>query len=261
VACFDTAFHATIPPAAHTYALPASWRERWPLRRFGFHGLSHQYATARVGELTGLDPATLRIVVAHLGAGASLCAVAGGVSVDTTMGFTPLEGLVMQTRSGSIDPGLVLWLIEEGGLSPAEVEHGLEHESGLAGLARGSGDARDVLARRAEGDADATLALDVYGHRLVQHLAAMVASAGGIDVLVFTGGVGEHAAAVRADALARLAWLDPALADPALGASAGDDGAGDDTELTSPGGRIRVLVVRAREDLAIARGVRSLLDR
>ena len=164
VACFDTAFHATLSPAAYTYALPAQWRERFPLRRYGFHGLSHAYAARRAAELG----AGRRVVTCHIGAGASLAAVRDGRSVDTTMGFTPLEGLVMATRSGSVDPGLVLWLLERGELSVAEMAHALEHESGLLALA-GTADMREVLART---DGDARLALDVYAHRLRAAIAA-----------------------------------------------------------------------------------------
>ena len=150
VACFDTAFHATIPAAAATYALPKEWRDTWPLRRFGFHGLSHAYASRTAAARLGRAPEDLALVTAHLGAGASLCAVRGGRSVDTTMGMTPLEGLVMATRAGSIDPGLVLWVQQYGGLALGPVQHALEEESGLKGLA-GTGDMREVLRRRAEG--------------------------------------------------------------------------------------------------------------
>ena len=159
VACFDTAFHAGLPAAAATYALPAAWRERFGLRRFGFHGLSHAYASRRAVELLGLGE-DARLVTCHLGAGASLAAIAGGASVDTTMGFTPLEGIVMATRSGSVDPGLVLHLVRQG-LAPADVLEGLERESGLKGLA-GTGDTRELLERD---DDDARLALAVYVHR------------------------------------------------------------------------------------------------
>ncbi|HWC12331.1 MAG TPA: acetate kinase, partial [Acidimicrobiales bacterium] len=174
VACFDTAFHATLPPAAATYALPRSWRERWGLRRFGFHGLSHAWAVARAAELVGrTGDAHLRVVSCHLGAGSSLCAAVGGRSVDTTMGFTPTEGLVMATRSGSVDPGLVAWLVTDGGLDPGLLAEGLVHESGLAGLAGGAGDMRDVVARAERGDATAGLARDVWLHRLRREAAAM----------------------------------------------------------------------------------------
>lgn len=245
IACFDTAFHRTIPPAAATYALPAAWRERWPLRRFGFHGLSHAYVAARTAELLG--DTDLRIVSCHLGAGASLCAIAGGRSVDTTMGFTPLEGLVMATRSGSVDPGLPLWLIEHAGLDPHDVAHALEHESGLLGLA-GETDMRALLARD---DHDARLALGVYLHRLRAGIAAMAASLGGLDALVFTGGVGERAPAVRAGACDGLGFLGVALDDARNDAADGEAIIGE--------GAVTVAVVPAREDLQIARDVRGVL--
>ncbi|HWI02251.1 MAG TPA: acetate/propionate family kinase, partial [Acidimicrobiales bacterium] len=226
VACFDTAFHATLPPAAATYALPEDWRRRWPLRRFGFHGLSHQYAVRRAGELLGGLPR--RVVTCHLGAGASLCAVLDGRSVDTTMGFTPLEGLVMNTRSGSLDPGLVLWLIEEAGLAPAEVTDGLERRSGLSGLSGTSGDLRGIGA--------GTLAFAVYIHRLRREVAAMVAALGGLDALVFTGGVGEHQPAVRAAAAAGLGFLGVAIDDEQNAAMTGDG------EIGAAGAPARTLV-------------------
>jgi acetate kinase len=240
VACFDTAFHATLPAAAATYALPRAWRERFGLRRFGFHGLSHAYASRRA--------AAARVVSCHLGAGASLAAVRDGVCVDTTMGFTPMEGLVMATRSGSVDPGLVLWLLRHGFDADA-VEEGLDREGGLHGLA-GDADMRAILARD---DADARLALDVYVHRLRAGIAAMVAALGGLDALVFTGGVGEHAPAVRARTAAGLGFLGVALdADANLHAMA-------DAEIGAPGAPARALVVTAREDLEVARQVRTLL--
>ena len=177
VACFDTAFHAGLMPAAATYAIPTEWRERWRLRRYGFHGLSHAYASHRTAELRGLNVEELRIITCHLGAGASLAAVRGGRSVDTTMGFTPLEGLVMATRSGSLDPGLVLWLEEHAGIPPAELAATLEHGSGLLGLA-GTPDMRSVLHNAETGEPAARLALDVYLHRLRASIAAMAAAGG-----------------------------------------------------------------------------------
>src|SRR5256886_6841542 len=206
VACFDTAFHASIPAAAATYALPAEWRKRWSLRRYGFHGLSHAYASRRAAELLGRPPEGFRVVTCHLGAGASLAAVRDGRSVDTTMGFTPLEGLVMATRSGSVDPGLVLWLAEQVGTPPAEVAETLEHRSGLFGLA-GTADMREVVVGAAAGGQDARLALDVYIHRLRAGIAAMAAAMGGLDLLVFTGGVGENSTVVRSEAAAGLGFL------------------------------------------------------
>ena len=256
VACFDTAFHATLPPAAATYALPAAWRERWGLRRFGFHGLSHAWASRRAAALIGRPVEDLRIVTCHLGAGASLAAVAGGRSVDTTMGFTPLEGLVMATRSGTVDPGLLLWLQEQAGLSAAEIGDALEHRSGLAGLAGiAGGDLRAVLEAADAGDAAAVLAVEVAIHRLRAGIASMTAALGGLDVLVFTGGVGEHAAVVRARAVGGLAFLGLRI-DGAANDAATD---GVDREIGARGAPARILVVAAREDLQIAREVRAVL--
>jgi acetate kinase len=252
VACFDTAFHADLPPAAATYAIPAEWRERWRLRRYGFHGLSHAYASRRAAEMLKRAPAELRVVVAHLGAGASLAAVAGGRSRDTTMGFTPLEGLVMATRSGSVDPGLVLWLATHAGLAPAEIAEAIEYRSGLLALA-GSADMRDVTARAAHGDADACAALDVYVHRLAAGIAAMAAAMDGLDALIFTGGVGEHSPVVRARAAARLGFLGVAI-DEALQPVPGVD-----SDVTAAVSGVRTLVITAREDREIARQVREVL--
>ena len=248
VACFDTAYHATVPASAATYALPAAWRERWPeARRFGFHGLSHAYAARRAAELLDRSgDGGLRVVTCHLGAGASLCASLGGRSLDTTMGFTPLEGLVMATRSGSVDPGLVLWLLIEGGLTADEVSDGLNHAAGLQGLA-GTSDMRAIV-ESAGSDDTARLALDVYVHRLVGLAAAMVAALGGLDALVFTGGVGEHAPAVRAAAADRLGFLGVGIDLDRNTAVTGGDAA-----IGTPLGGPATLVVEAREDLEIAR--------
>ena len=249
VACFDTAFHAGLPDAAATYALPAQWRRRWGLRRYGFHGLSHSYAAKRAAELVGRPLHRLRVVTCHLGAGASLCAVLGGRSVDTTMGFTPLEGLVMVTRSGTVDPGLLVWLLQRGVLGVDELADGLEHRSGLAGLAElpgGGGDLRDVLSAADGGSEPAALAVRVYVHRLRAGIAAMTAATGGLDVLVFTGGVGEHAERIRAETVAGLAYLGLAL-DPAANRDCEPD-----ADIGSAAAAARVLVVTAREDLEIA---------
>jgi acetate kinase len=253
VASFDTAFHAHMPEAASTYALPAPWRQKWDLRRYGFHGLSHAYATRRAGELLGVDPRELRLVTCHLGAGASLAAVRDGHSVDTTMGFTPLEGLVMATRSGSVDPGLVLWLADHVGMPPAELAATLEHRSGLLGLA-GTADMRQILAGADAGDERARLALDVYVHRLRREIAAMTAALGGLDAVVFTGGVGERSAAVRALAADGLGYLGIALDEARNTADASDD-----REISPAGASVRALVINAREDVQIAGDVRQVL--
>ncbi len=259
VACFDTAFHAGIPPAAATYALPPEWRRRWDLRRYGFHGLSHAYASRRAAELLDRDPAGLRVVTCHLGAGASLAAVASGRSVDTTMGFTPLEGLVMATRSGTVDPGLVLWLEEHVGMPPAELATTLEHRSGLLGLA-GTADMRAVVDGAAAGEEAAQLAFDVYVHRLRGAIAAMAAAMEGIDALVFTGGVGENSPQVRAAAAGGLGFLGVRL-DPALndGSGSGAGSSPPDRDVGAAGAAVRALVVAAREDKQIALEVRRTL--
>jgi len=224
VACFDTAFHATLPVAASTYALPSAWRALG-VRRYGFHGLSHA---------------------------ASMCALAAGRSIATTMGFTPLDGLVMATRSGSVDPGVVLWLQQHQGLSADAVADGLEHASGLVGLC-GTPDMREITSRAASGDATAGTALAVYVHRLRAGIAAMVASLGGLDALVFSGGVGERSAPVRDAAGAGLGFLGVEVD------GARNRDAGGDDRISPPGAAVLVFVVEAREDLEIAAGVRQVL--
>jgi acetate kinase len=254
VACFDTAFHAGMPAAAASYDLPGAWAERFGLRRCGFHGLSHQYASHRCAQLLGRPG--LRVVTCHLGAGSTLAAVHGGASVDTTMGFTPLEGLVMATRSGSVDPGLLVWLLQHGRLSLDELSNGLEHAAGLAGLAAlpgGSGDMREVRAAADAGSASARLAIEVHAHRLRREIAAMAAAMGGLDALVFTGGIGEHQPQVRAEAAAGLGFLGVAI-DEARNATTTAD-----ADISAASAAVRTLVIAAREDIEIARQVRSAL--
>jgi acetate kinase len=250
VACFDTAFHRTMPAAASTYAVPRSWRERFGVRRYGFHGLSHAHVTRRAAQIVGGEVTELRTVSCHLGSGASVCAVDRGRSVATSMGMTPLEGLVMGTRAGSVDPGMLLWLLRTGRLSPAELEDGLEHHSGLRGLA-GTTDLGELLGSHSDA---ARLAVEVYVHRLTAEVAAMASATGGLDVLAFTGGVGENAPAVRCRAAERLGFLGVAL----------DQGRNDrttgDSDVSAPEAKVRTVVVESREDLEIAREVRALLD-
>jgi acetate kinase len=266
VACFDTAFHAGLPAAAAAYALPAAWTRRFGLRRFGFHGLSHAYAAGRAAELTGngrgggagTSSSALRhrVVTCHLGAGSSLAAVLDGRCVDTTMGFTPLEGLVMATRPGNVDPGLIVWLLRHGGLSVDEVSDGLEHSAGLAGLADlpgGSGDMRDVRLAADRGNPRAQLALEVHAHRLRAQIAAMAAALGGLGTLVFTGGVGEHQPETRAEAASGLGFLGVAV-DESRNATAQPD-----CDISVPGAAVRTLVITAREDIEIARQTRAAL--
>jgi len=245
----DTAFHATIPPEAATYAIPARWREDWGVRRYGFHGLSVEWAAERAAAMLGRDD--LRLVVCHLGGGASVTAVAAGCSVDTTMGFGPLEGLVMATRPGTLDPDVPLHLVLRHGVPAAEVERALNEDCGLRALA-GTGDMRQVEAAAGDGDARAALALAVYDHRLAAAVAAMAAALGGMDALAFTGGVGERSGRTRAEAARRLAFLGVSP-DPRA-----DGGAGD-RDVSAPGARVRTIVVGSREDLVIARSVRAVL--
>ncbi|MGX7826584.1 acetate/propionate family kinase [Actinokineospora sp. 24-640] len=252
VACFDTAFHAGIPAAASTYAVPLAWRERHAIRRYGFHGLSHSYCTRQATRLLGGSRVPLRAVICHLGSGASVAAVLDGCGVDTTMGFTPLEGLVMATRSGTVDPGLVLWIQDHEHLTAHEVATALEHHSGLTALA-GTADMRAVEAAAATGAPDATLALAVYTHRLVAGIASMAAATGGLDVLVFTGGVGENSPTVRQRAADRCGFLGVAV-DPDRNRSAAGD-----TDITAPGSAVRTLVIASREDLQIAHEARLAL--
>jgi acetate kinase len=253
VACFDTAFHAGMPDAAARYALPGAWVQQFGLRRFGFHGLSHAYASRRAAEILGRDLTELRIVSCHLGAGASLAAVRGGHSVDTTMGFTPLEGLVMATRSGTVDPGLITWLLQHGRLGLDEVAVGLEQSSGLAGLSGvPGGDMRDVQRVAADGNPAARLAIEVYLHRLLREIAAMAAAMNGIDVLVFTGGIGEHNPEIRAQAAEGLGFLGVRL-DPERNAVTADG------VISHPAAAVTALVITAREDVEIARQARRVL--
>jgi acetate kinase len=254
VACFDTAFHATLPAAASTYALPADWRERFGVRRYGFHGLSHAYAARRAAELLGRPLQELRTVTCHLGAGASLAAVKSGRSVDTTMGFTPLDGLVMATRSGSVDPGLLLWLLEHTGISEREMAGALEHDSGLEGLA-GSSDMRAVITAADSGDQVSQLALAVYLHRLRAGVGAMAAAMDGLDALIFTGGVGERSPRIRSDAVAGLAFLGLRVDEARNGDSSSD------ADISADAAHVRTLVIAAREDLEITRQVREVLAR
>lgn len=253
VACMDTAFHSRMPASASTYAVPASWRERYGVRRYGFHGFSHAYASRRAAQMLGRPITELRVVTCHLGSGASLAAVRSGRSVDTTMGFTPLEGLVMATRSGTVDPGLILYLQRHAGLTESELTEALDRKGGLVALA-GTGDMREILDRIAAGDDDAELALDVYVHRLRAMIASMVAAMGGLDALVFTGGVGENAGPVRAETVAGLRFLGLEI-DPALNASLTGD-----ADISGPGARVPTLVVKAREDIEVAREVRKVLS-
>jgi acetate kinase len=245
VAAFDTAFHATLPPSAHVYPLPYAWFSEWGLRRYGFHGLSHAYCTGRAAEMVG-DRAA-RLVICHLGNGCSVSAVRDGRCVDTSMGFTPLEGLMMGTRSGSVDPGLLLYVARRRGLSSDDLDRVLNHESGLLGVSGVGSDMRSVLAAADAGNPRARLALDIYAHRVRQTVGAMTATQGGVGTLVFTAGVGENAAPVRAQVCAGLEALGLEL-DPAANGRHRPD-----ADVASPSSRGRILLIATREDLMIVR--------
>jgi acetate kinase len=254
VAVFDTSFHATLPPEARTYPVPDNWTREWGVRRFGFHGLSHAYCSRRATEMLGRPADELRLVICHLGHGCSASAVRGGRCVDTTMGFTPLEGLMMATRSGSIDPSIVLHVQQRHGLTVEQVETVLNRESGLLGVSGISADMRQVLAAAREGHEQAQLALGIYTHRVRQAIGALAVIMGGIDALVFTAGVGEHASQIRETTCAGLECLGLKL-DPQTNATCVPD-----ADVTHPGSRGRVLVISTREDVTMLREVVQVLE-
>ncbi|QUS59396.1 acetate kinase [Synechocystis sp. PCC 7339] len=245
IAVFDTAFHRTIPTAAAEYPIPQAWTELG-IRRYGFHGTSHKYCAQKTAEILGQPLAELKLITCHIGNGASLTAIRNGVSIDTTMGFTPLEGLMMGARSGSIDPAIVLFLQQTQGLTPAEINATLNKKSGLLGVSGRSADLRTILQAKAEGDEQAQLAYTMYIHRFRRCLGAMVASLEGLDTLVFTAGVGENAATVRADVCQAFQFLGLKL-DPEL-----NDRSPRDTVISHSDSLVNVVIVHTEEDWAIA---------
>ena len=255
VAVFDTAFHQTLPRKAHLYAIPYELYERHRIRRYGFHGTSHGYVAHEAARRLGKPLAELELVTAHLGNGCSAAAVSGGKSVDTTMGLTPLEGLVMGTRSGDVDPNLHEFLVEHAGLSLPDVMDLLNRKSGLLGLSGSSNDMRTLLAAREKHDERAALAIEVFCYRLAKAVLALSAALPRVDALVFTGGIGEHAASVRAETLAALRVLG-ALVDPALNAAHGQGSQG---RITREDSRLVALVVPTNEELVIARETARLV--
>jgi acetate kinase len=260
VAVFDTGFHRTMPLSAKTYPGPYEWFEQG-IRRYGFHGINHQYCAERAAQLLRRNPNSLRLVTCHLGNGCSLAAIRDGKSIDTTMGFTPLEGLMMGTRSGSVDPGILTYLIRQRQLSAPQLDDMLNQKSGLLGISGFSEDMREILAASKNGTPPekmtrAKLALEIYVHRLQSGIGAMIAVLGGVDALVFTAGVGENSPEVRAAACDNFAFLSLKL-DPAKNAqspSDKDDKDEDkDKDITAPDATVRVLVIHAQEDWMIAR--------
>lgn len=255
VAVFDTAFHATLPEAAYRYAVPESWYAEHGVRRYGFHGISHGYVARRAAEALGRRLADLRLVTAHLGNGASVTAVQGGRSVDTSMGMGPLAGLVMGTRSGDVDPTILFHMVEHVGMDVADVFRDLNRHSGLRGMA-GSNDLRDVEAWAADGEQRAVLALRVLVHRLVGYIGAYATRMGGLDALVFTAGIGEHSALVRSRTCQGLGLLGIELDH---GANAAVEGGGDVTRIDAGTGGPAVLVVPTDEEGEIARQVAEVV--
>lgn len=254
VACFDTAFHSGMPEAARTFAVPRRWRAELGIRRYGFHGLSHAWAARRSAELLGVPQERLRLVSCHIGSGASLAAIRGGRSVATTMGLTPLDGLVMATRPGALDPGVLLRVLRHGGLSLDQLESELEQDSGLRGLSGvDRGDLRLVLEGEARGEPRCALAMEVYLERLCQSIAAMAASLQGLEAIAFTGGAGFRSPELRLRAGERLAFLGVAV-DPLANQDPDRD-----LEIGAASAPVRLLKIEAREDLEMARAVHALL--
>jgi acetate kinase len=250
VAAFDTAFHSTLSEAARTYAVPRKWTRDWRIRRYGFHGLSHSYCAGRAAEMMGRR--NLRLVIAHLGHGASISAVRNGVCVDTSMGFTPLEGLVMGTRSGTVDPGVLVYALQRKGLDGDALDKALNHESGLLGLSGISSDMRQILSELPH-NPDARLAVEVYVHRIRQTVGAMTATLGGMDALVFTAGVGERSQEIRKRVCENLDYLGLELDRTANEICKPDD------DIATPASKARILIIATREDLTIIRETRRLV--
>jgi acetate kinase len=249
IAVFDTAFHQTLPPVAYTYALPVELSAQYKLRRYGFHGISHAYVSGRVIELLGRGAEGTKIITCHLGSGASVCAVLDGQSIDTSMGLTPMEGLVMGTRSGDVDPGLVLYLIRTAGMSANEVDSLLNNQSGLRGLSGLSADVRDLEQAKHAGDKRAEVALQVFAYRARKYIGAYLAALGGADAIAFTGGIGENSPAVRAAICEGLSWLGIDL-DPERNAAHTTAHEG---RISTESSRVSVYVVPTNEELLIAR--------
>lgn len=255
VAVFDTAFHRTIPDVAALYALPLAFAKERGLRRYGFHGTSHRYVSGRLIERLGRGMAGTRVITCHLGNGASMCAVRDGKSIDTSMGLTPLEGLVMGTRSGDVDPGLLLHLLREEKMSADGVDHLLNHESGLAGLG-GSADVRDLQKLASGGDARASLALDVFAYRVRKYVGAYAAALEGLDAIAFTGGIGEHSSVVRWKVCAGLVWLGVKL-----DASRNEKPGAGEVCISEAGARVQVWVIPTDEESQIAEETAGVVRR
>lgn len=255
IAVFDTSFHQSMPPVASTYALPTSLSERLALRRYGFHGISHSYVSARLLRRLDRGITGTRVITCHLGHGASLCAVHDGRSIDTSMGMTPMEGLVMGTRSGDIDPGLVLFLMREGAMSAGDVDAILNHQSGLLGLSGSTSDVRDLEQAAAAGDLRAEFALELFAYRAAKYVGSFAVALEGLDALAFSGGIGEHSSSMRARICRRLAFLGVDLDE-----ENNQTASGAEVQIGSTKGVVEVWVIPTNEELEIARATRDALN-
>jgi acetate kinase len=253
VAVFDTSFHSQLPDAAAVYSGPYEWLSRG-IRRYGFHGINHQYCAERTAQLLGRDLSSLKLITCHLGNGCSLAAIQGGHSVDTTMGFTPLDGLMMGTRSGAVDPGILTYLMREDGLGGQQLDDLLNTKSGLLGISGISSDMRQIVAQMKVGHKRAKLAFEIFVHRLQASIGAMIAVLGGLDALVFTAGIGENSPDARAAACANLGFAGLKLDSNRNAQASGDQ------DIARPDSSIRVLVIRAQEDWAIAKECSRLIS-
>jgi acetate kinase len=253
VAVFDTAFFAHLPPKAFLYALPYEYYERWGIRRFGFHGLSHGYCVGRAAELVGRPLSELRVISCHLGGGCSAAAVRGGEAIATTLGFSPLEGLMMGTRPGSVDPGILLHLQREHGLTVEELDRALNYSSGLLGISGVSSDLAQIETAAAQGNERARLAFDMFADRVRAAVGALAATMGGVDALTFTDRIGEHSAALRAAACEGLSFMGLCL-DPERNADPKPD-----TDVARPDSAARVFVIHTQEELMVAREARRVM--
>ena len=256
VGVFDTAFHQTMPPKAYMYALPYKYYKEDGVRRYGFHGTSHRYVAGRVCEFLGVDPAEQRIITCHVGNGGSITAVYHGKSIDTSMGLTPTEGLMMGTRVGDLDPGALTYLMGKHNMSVDDLQRVINKESGVAGVSEISSDMREIEAAVAAGNERAILALDMYEHRIIKYVGAYAAEMGGVDIIVFTGGVGENQTGVRENVCAPLAFMGVEI-DKELNART----RGTETVISTAASRVKVCVIPTDEELMIARDTQDIVSR
>ena len=253
VAVFDTAFHQTMPEVAYMYGLPYEYYEKYSVRRYGFHGTSHSYVSKRAADILGKDYSELKTIVCHLGNGASICAVNGGKSVDTSMGLTPLEGLIMGTRSGDVDPSILDFIAQKENLTLSQVMNVLNKKSGVEGISGVSSDFRDLAAAAAEGNKRAALAIDAFAYRVVKYIGAYVAAMNGVDAICFTAGLGENDAAVRAKIVANLSYLGIEIDEEA------NNTRGKEIVISTADSKVKVLAIPTNEELAICRETVALV--